>query len=75
MEFVAKVFSIKRDNVYKMANAYLASDNNVPGELSVQKNGRGSEKFKQGGADRYSVLKERHLVEITLFVTERNITQ
>ena len=74
-EFIAKVFAIKRDTVYRFCKKYLASDVIAPEELEVKIKGRGSETFKLGGADRYSEMKERHLRQIVEFVTERNVSQ
>ena len=63
--------------MFKLAKSYVNADTSVinPVPLEIQQRGRGSEKFKANGIDRYSLLKEVHLAEIMRYVVERNTTQ
>lgn len=74
---VAQLFNVKTNNVFKFANSYVNADDDVlnPEPLEMEQRGRGSAKFKAGGADRYSILKEHHLTEIIEYVSERNTSQ
>ena len=73
--FAAALLNLDERNVFKFGNEYLDGTNILPEERQCKTRGRGSDKFKAGGADRYSELKERHLKMIVDYVHERNLTQ
>ena len=53
-------------------NVYLDDTHIQPEEWQYKARGQRSAKFKAGGADRFSELKEAHLKIITEYVHERN---
>ena len=73
--FAATILNVDERNVFWFVNQYLVDTNINPEEKEMKTRGRGSDKFKAGGADRYSELKEAHLLMITDYVIERNLTQ
>lgn len=71
----ASLFMLHKATVFEFARKYKESEEILPLEREVKTRGRGSATFIAGGADRFSELKNEHLVMITNFVHERTVSQ
>lgn len=55
--FAADILNVDDRNVFEFVNTYMDSTDILPAEKDMKTRGRGSDKFKSRGADRYSMLK------------------
>ena len=56
VSFADAILKVDDRNVFEFDNTYLDSTDILPAEKDMKTRGRGSDKFKTRGADRYSML-------------------